>query len=192
MRVWTIHKCETHNLKIILGETMILISLKRVDNPVHSPIKLDLIKTYLKIDNDIEDQLLLTLIAAAINQCEECTGLALSKTQWDVTYKVFHDVNEIILPRKPVASILSVYGYYYNGEKSEIDKKLYYLFENRLTFKQSLSFTKLSINFEAGYDNDEVPADIKAILLEHIADMYEKRNLHSNFPIKKYKKGIKL
>ena len=173
---------------------MILISLKKADDTTHMSINLDAVKTYLKIDNDIEDQLLLTLIAAAINQCEECTGLALSKTQWEVTYKVFHDVDEIILPRKPVANILSVYGCYHNGERSEIDKKLYYLFENRLTFKQSLSFTKLSINFEAGYDNDTAPADIKAILFEHIADMYEKRNLHSNFPIKKYKKfrGIKL
>ena len=173
---------------------MILVSLKKVDNAVHPPIKLEAIKIYLKIDNDLEDQLLLTLITAAINQCEECTGIALSETQWIAAYKVLHDVDEIILPRKPVISILSVGGYYYNGEKSEIDKRLYYLFENRVVFKQSLSFTKLSINFEAGYDNDAMPADIKTILLEHIADMYEKRNLHSNFPARKYKKfrGMRL
>ena len=173
---------------------MILISLKKRDNTVHLPVHLDAVKTYLKIDNDLEDQLLFTLITAAVNQCEGCTGLALIKTGWTAVYKILHDVNEVILPRSPTTSILSVGGYYYNGEKSEIDKRLYYLFENRLTFKQSLPFAKLSINFEAGYDNDAIPADIKAILFEHIADMYEKRNLHSNFPIKKYKKfrGVKL
>ena len=162
----------------------------------HPPINLGTVKTYLKIDNDIEDQLLLALITAAINQCEECTGLSLSKTQWTAKYKVLYDINEIILPRKPVASILSVGEYYYNGEKSAIDKSLYYLFEDRLVFKQTSTFSRWYINFEAGYDesNDSMPADIKATLLEHIADMYEKRNIHSNFPVKKYRKfrGIKL
>ena len=175
---------------------MILVSLKKVDNAVHPPIKLEAIKIYLKIDNDLEDQLLLTLITAAINQCEECTGLALSKTQWIAAYKVLHDVDEIILPRKPVISILSVGGYYYNGEKSEIDKRLYYLFENRLVFKQTSVFSRMYVNFEAGYDenNNAMPADIKTTLYEHIADMYEKRNIHSNFPARKYKKfrGMRL
>jgi uncharacterized phiE125 gp8 family phage protein len=169
---------------------MILISLKRMGDVSHLAVKLDEVKTYLKIDSTIEDKLLLTFIAAAINQCEECTGLSLSKTHWCAVYKIMNDVEEVILPKKPVINMLSVGGYQHDGEKADIDKSLYYRFEDRLVFRHIPFFTKLYVNFEAGYDEDKnlMPAEIKAILLEHIADMYEKRNRQSNFPIMKYKK----
>jgi uncharacterized phiE125 gp8 family phage protein len=166
---------------------MILISLKRIGDVSQLAVKLDEIKTYLKIDTVIEDQLLLTLAAAVVNQCEECTGLSLSKTKWCAVYKMMQDVNEVILPKKPVINIASIGGYQPSGEKAEVDKSFYYRFEDRVIFRYAPFFQKLYINFEAGYD-DLVPAEIKATLLEHIADMYEKRNCHSSCPTQKYKK----
>jgi uncharacterized phiE125 gp8 family phage protein len=169
---------------------MILISLKNISNDLDSDplISLDIVKSYLKIEHKIEDELLNILTYSAINQCEAYTSLSLSKKNWVATYEAMREIQEIILPTRPVVNIASIEKYNSSGEKSTVVQNTYYLFEDRLIFKDAKVFTRMSIVFKAGYEKGHLPAELKSILLEHIADMYEKRNNSAGCPKSKYKK----
>lgn len=165
-----------------------LVSIKRVDVTKQNLIKLEEVKFYLKIDNNLEDNLLNDLILAAIKDCEEWSGIVLSKTTWSAIYKQ-NDKNKycFILPKKPVIKVIDVYGFYDNGIQSTISKNYYYLLIDKITFRQKPIFNNVHINFETGYVN-EIPENLKITIFEHISDMYENRGVCSNFLTTKYKK----
>ena len=165
-----------------------LISLKRIDDVRQNVIKLEEVKLYLKIDNNLEDTLLNNFISAAIKSCEECTDIALSKSKWNAVYKQGHNIcYHLVLPKKPILIIMDIYGFYNNGDKSIINKNYYYLLMDKIIFKQKPAFNNIHIDFEAGYVN-EIPENLKITIFEHISDMYEKRRICSNFLAAKYKK----
>ena len=172
---------------------MSLISLKGIDNINQDIINLEEVKIYLKIDNNIEDNLLKDLILTAIKSCEEYTNISLDRKNWYAVYKTINHFSEIILPRKPVHKVIELGGFYYNGEKSKISDDQYYLIESRITFKQMPFFNQIYVDFDAGYF-EQIPAELKINIFEHVAEMYESRNISSDFLLKKYNRsrGMKL
>ena len=172
---------------------MTLISLKEIDNVNQDIIDLEEVKIYLKIDNNIEDNLLKNLILTAIKSCEEYTNISLGRKNWYAIYKTISHFSEIILPRKPVHKVIELGGFYCNGEKSKLSDNQYYLVANRVGFKQSPFFNQIYIDFDAGYF-EQIPAELKINIFEHVAEMYENRNISSDFLSKKYNRsrGMKL
>jgi len=126
---------------------MALILLKGVDNTNQDIINLEEVKIYLKIDNNIEDNLLRDLILTAIKSCEEYTNLSLGRKNWYAVYKTINHFSEIILPRKPVHKVIELGGFYCNGEKSKLSDYQYYLIDNRVIFKQIPFFNQIYIDF---------------------------------------------
>ena len=172
---------------------MTLISLNRTDNLNHNLISLKEVKIYLKIDSNLEDSLLGNLILSAIKSCEEYTNLSLGRKCWHAIYKTASNFSEIILPRKPVHKVIELGGLYHNGEKSKLNYTHYYLIDSRVIFKQIPFFNHIYIDFEAGH-LEQIPPELKINIFEHVAEMYEKRNIASDFLSKKYNRlrGIKL
>jgi uncharacterized phiE125 gp8 family phage protein len=172
---------------------MTLISLNRTDNLNHNLISLEEVKIYLKIDSNLEDSLLGNLILSAIKSCEEYTNLSLGRKCWHAIYKTASNFSEIILPRKPVHKVIELGGLYHNGEKSKLNYTHYYLIDSRVIFKQNPFFNHIYIDFEAGY-LEQIPSELKINIFEHVAEMYEKRNISSDFLSKKYNRsrGMKL
>ncbi|MFQ3307481.1 MAG: putative phiE125 gp8 family phage protein [Candidatus Midichloriaceae bacterium] len=173
---------------------MQLLSLKNLGNAMHLPIDIEVVKTYLKIDNSVEDDLLKTMILSAANQCEEYAGVSLVIREWSALFKCVSSKYEIILPKSPVENIVSIYGRYSDEKEYELNKKLYYLLDNRIILKQACSFTTIKVNFEAGYREKLIPCELKTSILEHVADMYENRNCCKSILRERYKKfrGIRI
>ncbi len=171
-----------------------IVSMKKIEDARQNLIKLREVKNYLKIDNEVEDSLLIDLILAATRDCEEWSGIMISKTKISVIYKQ-NDKNKyyFVLPKKPVIKIVNIYGFYDNGVKSIINENYYYLLIDKVILRQKFNFNNININFEVGYTN-EIPENLKITIFEHISDMYEKRSVCSNFLAEKYKKyrNIKL
>ena len=172
---------------------MTLISLKRTDNKNQSIISLEEAKIYLKIDGNLEDGLLRDLVLSAVKSCEDYTNLSLGRKNWCAIYKTTNHFSKIILPRKPVHKITELGGFYYSGEKSKLSDNQYYLIDNRVVFSQTPFFNHIYIDFEAGY-LEQIPPDLKINIFEHVAEMYEKRNICTDFLSKKYNRfrGLKL
>ena len=172
---------------------MSLISLKGIDNINQDIINLEEVKIYLKIDNNIEDNLLKDLILTAIKSCEEYTNISLDRKNWYAVYKTINHFSEIILPRKPVHKVIELGGFYYNGGKSKLSDNQYYCVNNRVIFKQIPVFNQIYIDFNAGYF-EAIPTELKINIFEHVAEMYENRNISSDFLLKKYNRsrGMKL
>ena len=170
-----------------------LISLKEIDNINQDIINLKEVKIYLKIDNNMEDNLLNNLILTAIKSCEEYTNVSLGRKNWYAIYKIINHFSEIILPRKPVHKVIELGGFYCNGEKSKLSDNQYYLIDNRIIFKQISFFNQIYIDFDAGYF-EHIPTELKINIFEHVAEMYENRNINSDFLSKKYNRsrGVKL
>ncbi len=178
---------------LVNRRSMMLISLKETNNIKQNLIGLEEVKIYLKIDNNIEDTLLNDLILTAIKNCEECTNISLGNKNWFAIYKITNHFSEIILPRKPVHKVIELGGFHYNGKKSKLSDSQYHLLDNRVIFKQISFFNQIYIDFNAGY-SEQIPAELKINIFEHIAEMYENRNTSSDFLSKKYNRsrGIKL
>ena len=172
---------------------MMLISLKEIDNVNQDIINLEEVKIYLKIDNNMEDNLLNDLILTAIKSCEEYANVSLGRKNWYAIYKTTNYFSKIILPRKPVHKVIELGGFYCNGEKSKLSDEQYYLIENRVLFKQIPFFNQIYIDFNAGYFQ-HIPTELKINIFEHVAEMYENRNISSDFLSKKYNRlrGMKL
>ena len=69
----------------------------------------------------------------------------------------------------------------------------YYCVNNRVIFKQIPVFNQIYIDFNAGYF-EAIPTELKINIFEHVAEMYENRNISSDFLLKKYNRsrGMKL
>lgn len=60
------------------------------------------VKNYLRIDHDIEDDLLKHLILLATQWVEEATGKSLLRQKWSYT----HQNNVLLLPNPPIVEVL--------------------------------------------------------------------------------------
>jgi uncharacterized phiE125 gp8 family phage protein len=62
------------------------------------------VKNYLRIDHDIEDDLIKHLILLATQWVEEATGKSLLRQKWSYT----HQNNVLLLPNPPIVEVLEV------------------------------------------------------------------------------------
>lgn len=87
--------------------------IKVTGTPIE-PISLSDAKLHIRVDNNTEDTLILSLITSAREYCENYTGRSFA----DKTLEYYLDsfpMNEINLPKKPVKSVTSVIYKDYEG-----------------------------------------------------------------------------
>ncbi len=169
-------------------------SLIRVSPPTAWPISLDEVKLFLKIDHEEEDSLLELLISAASEKFEIITGIALISQIWKVIVSDI-DLLDITLPIQPAMSVQKIFAQDMFGQNKEIPKKSYVFDANDgSVYLKEMCFPRtLEITYQAGYGESAkaVPASIKAMLLRHIATMYEERSSSAPFDIANYQDFIK-
>ena len=147
----------------------------------HFPVTLEEAKSFLGINNDKEDDLLLSFIAICSEYAQWYIEKSLIKQTWVISYTIGNIPQKINLPFGPLIDVLLVrYG---NG----IDEQLSVVVANRyrvdilqssITLLDVLNGTKIEITYESGYETAaHIPAQIKYGILHHVAVCYKNRDL---------------
>jgi uncharacterized phiE125 gp8 family phage protein len=147
-------------------------------------------KTHLRVETDLEDGLIESLIRVAREYLESVTGLVLL----DQGFRLFLDdwpkAHAILLRRHPVKSLDAVIVYYAEGLPEEVDLASVRLDRTRRPARLIVSAIKaparivngIEVEFRAGFGESgaDVPDVLKRAMLIHVAAMYE---LRSGVPI---------
>jgi|GEM_PF-1870001 len=172
---------------------MTMHNAKCIVSPSALSLPLSLVKTFLRIDGDQEEELLRLLILSATIQFEKYTGKALLKQRWSVTYRnVKNDI--VILPTTPAISLVKLRTMGIDNHWCELDKK-YCDIDNDRLYMQTLSYHPVfEVIYDAGITDDraKIPSSIQSALLQHIGHMYNVRctkssnDRHNKFPLNIY------
>ncbi len=161
----------------------------RIIEPSKLPLTLAEAKNYLKIDFAEDDELLTKIIEAATQKFEKYTSRALIQQMWRVTYRQLARIS-LTLPIRPALQLKRIQCVSFDGVVTHfnladagIDTKMGEL--HFYTFPYGY-FVK--VNYLAGYGTnpEDIPADIKTTLLNHIAHMYENRSLNVRYDLAIY------
>lgn len=163
--------------------------------PATEPVSLAEAKLFLRIDQDDEDSLLATLIAAARDAVEAACGRALITRRLRETLDIWRrdSVGGAVLGLGPVTNIVAVRLIAANGGQSVIDPERYRLDgagdRPRLVFEAGLPATlraagAVEIDYDAGFAADAagVPVALRIAALHIIASLYEARTGAAQMP----------
>jgi uncharacterized phiE125 gp8 family phage protein len=141
------------------------------------PITLTEVKAHLRLDTEVEDDLLNGLITAATNLVEEYLGKTLIKKTWRLE-EMGVDVNgmhEIVLQRGPLLKMINVQRILPNGTYVNTRFAIKNHFAKPIvTFK---SHVPVAVVYEAGYGYypKDIPAPIRQALLTLVSHFYDNR-----------------
>lgn len=138
------------------------MNLTRTVPPVDLPLTVDEVKLYSKIDHEVEDSFLETLISSACDYAETFQHRQLMPATWRMKLHCWHD--ETVLPVQPVQSITSVTYVDPDGTTQTLSSSVYSLDTDepatlRLAYGQnwpdvrSQTSPPITITFVAGYAN---------------------------------------
>jgi len=142
-------------------------------------------KANLRIAHGSEDELIGSLIAAATEEVERTTSLALIDQDWRMTLDDVPRSSMVRLKRGPVKEVLSVTAYGADGEARVLDPETYLLDSAsapaRLHFRQPpgrlRTMNGIEVDFRAGFGETgaDVPDLLKRAILMLVAHWYEFR-----------------
>ena len=134
-------------------------------------ISLEEVKLYLRVLHDEEDQLIASLLAAAVDRAEQLTGRALSIR----TYELFSDNCEsIALPYPPLQAVLGVEALdeaEYKPISFDLDDKATPPLVTPDCDKKGQNC--LRVRYKCGYE--QIPEAIKSWVFVQVATLYEHR-----------------
>ncbi len=149
------------------------------------PITLTEVKAHLRLDTDVDDDLLGGLIAASTNMVEEYLGKTLIKKTWRLAVNSLGDAQQQIkLPRCPLIEILSVSRLQPNGTSHPIRRYSVDLYNLRPTLL-CYSTQSVEVVYEAGFGlvPKHVPAAIRQALIMLAVHFYENRSGAMEIPM---------
>jgi uncharacterized phiE125 gp8 family phage protein len=178
------------------------MSLQIVTPPAVEPVTLDEAKAQLKLDTDADDDLVARLIPAARARAEWHLGRALITQSWTLWLDAWPcaPANDdwgalggagagiIEIPLPPLQSVTSLTAYALDDGATVLDASLYQVDASSAPARLALRINAapptnlrrinaLALVFTAGYGDaaSDVPAGIRAAILELIAFLYEHR-----------------
>ncbi|WP_333023331.1 head-tail connector protein [Wolbachia endosymbiont of Pentidionis agamae] len=164
---------------------------RRSSAPKSFPITLEFMKSFLRIENNQDDELISNLLSIATDYAQWYMGISLIKQEWQISYAVNH-----VLRRKfglvygPIIKVESVEAVYRNQSAKPLSQKNYHvdLVAPYIQFDQLFNVSRIDIVYKAGYENsDLIPAQIKQGIANHVANAYRNRETETNT----YLSGIK-
>ncbi|MBV9989676.1 MAG: phage head-tail connector protein [Alphaproteobacteria bacterium] len=156
--------------------------LQIITPPALEPVTLAEAKAQLKLDTDADDALISTLITAARARAEWHTGRAFVSQSWILWLDCWQEVVQVPLP--PLRAVSSVTTYARDGSATVIDPSSYDvdLPGSRVVLgciapPGLRELNALAIAFDAGFGDaaSDVPADIRAAILDLMAELYVNR-----------------
>ncbi len=162
-------------------------AMERVTSPQELALNIEQLKCFLKVENSIDDNLIITLIKAATEHCESYTGLALISQEWLIQYSNI-STYRFDLPIKPVRKVNRLMVTFLHNNKVKYSEQYYTLDQNTILLNVTPIADQIDIICECGYgkSSEDIPANIKSILMEHVAHLYEKRGTGEAFDMKRY------
>ncbi|QRM54752.1 head-tail connector protein [Sinorhizobium sp. BG8] len=163
------------------------MTIAELTPPAAEPITLAEAKAHLRLDEDDEDTLITSLIAAARLHLEGQTGLALMVRSFRLYLDRWPSAGVIQIARGPVQTIETVTVYDDAGAPLEVDPSGFVLDgaarPSRLFLPRrpptGRAVNGIEIDFTAGFGETgaEVPDVLKRALLLHVAAMFELRGV---------------
>lgn len=150
---------------------------KIIKKSAELPIKVDLIKCFLKIDNNEDDDLIENLIRLVSGCISESTKKMIGNT----IVECKHNNNKILLPYTPMNSIISVMR---NGKELKYSDKVtdetYIIFksydsvgvETQFSYKKDFSVV---VTYNAGYELQDLPNSFELSIIRIVSDIYLNR-----------------
>lgn len=161
------------------------MTLFRTVEPAVEPVTVAEAKAQLKIDHDAEDTLIASLIAAARDEVERATGVAMIAQSWRLTLDEWPRAGPVLLRRRPVREILSVTLFGRDGEASLLSPDAYLADSDAVPARlymetkpaPEIAMNGIEIDFAAGYGEagTDVPDLLKRALMLLVAHWYEFR-----------------
>jgi uncharacterized phiE125 gp8 family phage protein len=155
-----------------------IYSQHRIRTPNTLPLELPEVKNYLKIEHKEDDELLETLIDAVTTRFEHHTSCALILQDWQVSFRKLESLS-IPIPMRPAVCILEIETVDYNSRRGslEVTNLLLEPEARTATFKHLPFGYLVKIRYTAGYgaNPQDIPAEIRSLLLSHVAMLYENR-----------------
>jgi uncharacterized phiE125 gp8 family phage protein len=162
--------------------------LQLITPPAAEPVTLADAKLHLKVDTSDEDALITRLITAARARAEWHTGRALNTQSWILWLDCWPPCGIVEIPLPPLQSVGAVTVYAPDDGATVLDPATYLVdavsAPARLTLKSTVlppinlrAINSVAVAFAAGYGDaaDDVPAGLRAAILELIAFLYEHR-----------------
>lgn len=159
-----------------------------VTAPTQEPISLESAKEHLRIEHNVDNSFITTLIVVARQYVEKVLWRALLNQTWEIVLCEFPILDYIVLPKGPPQSVTSVQYLDPNGVTQmlsasvyEVDTKSKY---GRVILKTNQSWpaylrrwNAVTIQYVAGFGaaGSDVPEPIKHAMKLLIAQMYEHR-----------------
>lgn len=148
-------------------------------SPAAEPLTLAEVKLFLRVDGTMEDNFITSLIRAARGAAEHYTKRSFITQGWTMAYDDYAP-EYVRLLKGPVQSINSVKIITRDGDETTVSSTTYSLNAGKqlLNFDATPLGHRIEVNYMAGYgDAADMPPDLLQGMLEHIAEMYEKRGV---------------
>lgn len=159
--------------------------LFRTVEPALEPASLAEAKSFLRVSHDSEDVLLGGLIAAARQDVERATGLALIAQQWRLSLDDWPESGCVPVQRSPLKAVTEVTVYDAQGNGVVLDPASYVVDGNaappRIHFRDMPAsgqpINGIEIDFHAGFGDagPDVPDGLRRAILLLVAHWYEFR-----------------
>jgi uncharacterized phiE125 gp8 family phage protein len=149
--------------------------------PTFSPVKDYDVKASLRIDDDADDALIESLIAACVNQIELENNLRLAARTVTFTFSCLPD--DLKLPLHPVSAITSITYLDGNNQRQTLDPTLYQLVQTSGFPKVCRAYNKfypvilqtegsVIVTATAGYADGAVPSALIAAAIVMVCDHF--------------------
>jgi len=165
---------------------------KLITPPTQNPITLSEAKAQLNITGSQDDIYIKSLILSATKFVEEYLNRQLVTQTWALYMDCFPCGQKIIIKKRPLASVVKVE--YYPSDWNKVDARSLYAATNYFvpeftegkdsaifrfddsSWPDTFTVTQaVRVEFIAGQDPDDIPADIKQAILMAVTFLYENR-----------------
>ncbi|MCC8484128.1 MAG: head-tail connector protein [Rickettsia endosymbiont of Labidopullus appendiculatus] len=139
------------------------------------------VKNYMRIEGDYDDDLISSLIDAAIMAAENFTKLTIITRRVEFVCNIKNQQN-FQLKYQPIKELVKI-TLTNSSEFIELRSDQYYLDHDRslLCLNKKLENYQLMVEYIVGYDKMHIPASIKHGILMHIAEMYDRERQNTTY-----------
>lgn len=158
---------------------------KRISDPAVLAVTVQQAKAHLRISANDDDDVVQSLLAAAIDFLERDTGLSLINQTWRFWFDAVPDDKVLLIDRRPANDIVSFIGYDLTGNAASIGAESYFL--NTVTVPARLRLAAdqdwqvavngLEVDVRSGFGETgaDVPSSLVQAILCLVAHWYEFR-----------------
>jgi uncharacterized phiE125 gp8 family phage protein len=156
--------------------------IELVDMSKDNFIPLKKAKQYLRIEHNIDDEIIEEMLEIAVIAAENYIGLSLKESTWKLIF--YNNLpSKIRFKNGPVNKVISVKLYNIREQVNELSENDFYFNKAReeLFFKTNHFIEKAEVIYRAGYF--ELPAPIRQGILEHLVKLYDLRGSDQALPL---------